>query len=210
MTISCNRSSFTNAIGNISFAKAARAILVSVTLLSLILQAPAEEFSATDENGMKKITVKCSLCAKSKEGHGYIRIPAPDHGQDRGSINPKGHWDARIECPLCGGTGRRTVYRLETPLYEALPPCPACGWSGVVKCRKCTATGLVPCKARDCKEGWVVRKIPTSTGRTNKYYKMSVLPCKTCKGLGRVICPECRGMEGVRCRTCSGMGKKAN
>ena len=161
------------------------------------------------ENGIRKIVVPCSLCAKSTEGRGRLRLRPPDHGQHQGSIHAKDYWDVRLACPLCGGKGRRTVYRLEVPRpLEDIPPCRVCGWSGVERCRRCKATGLQPCTARDCKNGWIVRKNEIGSGKHNRHYKMQVEPCPTCHGVGRVVCPECRGMEGTPCRACSGMGKK--
>ena len=161
------------------------------------------------ENGIRTVVVPCSLCAQSKEGRGRLKLHPPDHGQNKGSINAKDHWDVRLTCPLCGGKGRRNVYRTEMrATLDDVPPCRVCGWTGVERCRKCKATGMVPCTARDCKGGWVVRKNEVGSGRTNRHYRMSVEPCATCQGVGRVVCPDCRGMEGTRCRACSGMGKK--
>ena len=53
------------------------------------------------ENGIRKITVPCSLCAKSPIGRGRLKLHPPDHGQHKGSINAKDHWDVKLTCPLC-------------------------------------------------------------------------------------------------------------
>ena len=160
-------------------------------------------------NGIRKIVVPCSLCAHSPLGKGRLKLHPPDHSQHKGSINAKDYWDVKLTCPLCKGKGLRTVYRLEmAETLDDVPPCRACGWTGVERCRKCKATGLVPCTMRECKNGWIVRKNEVGSGKTNRHYKMSVEPCPTCQGVGRVICPDCRGLEGMPCRACSGMGKK--
>lgn len=180
-----------------------------VCLALVTIAAPNPNAETPPENGIRKVMVPCSLCAKSSVGRGRLKLHPPDHGQHKGSINAKDHWDVHLTCPLCGGKGRRTVYRLEvTHPIEDVPPCRTCGWSGVERCRKCRATGLLNCTARDCKNGWIVRKNEIGSGRSNHHYKMSVEPCPTCHGVGRVVCPECRGLEGAPCRACSGMGKK--
>ena len=188
--------------------KPLNALKVLMALAAFIAVADTEP-PPRQENGIRKITVPCSLCAKSPLGRGRLKLHPPDHGQHKGSINAKDHWDVKLTCPLCNGRGQRTVYRLEmSKTLDDVPPCRTCGWTGVEKCRKCKATGLMPCTARECKNGWIVRKNEIGSGKSNRHYKMSVEPCPTCQGVGRVICPDCRGMEGTPCRACSGMGKK--
>ena len=197
------------AVKGIKGVKAVMAVMAFAVLSAVSAPPPAASAEPAPENGIRKIAVPCSLCAKSSEGRGRLKLHPPDHGQHQGSIHAKDHWDVRLACPLCGGKGRRTVYRLEVPrTLEDVPPCRVCGWSGVERCRKCKATGLQPCTARDCKSGWIVRKNEIGSGKHNRHYKMQVEPCPTCHGVGRVVCPECRGMEGTPCRACSGMGKK--
>ena len=165
--------------------------------------------AAAPANGMRKITVPCSMCARSAEGAGKLKLHPPDHGQHKGSIHSKDFWDIRLACPICGGRGRRTVYRTEIPSpLEDVPPCRTCGWTGVEKCRKCKGTGIVDCRARECKSGWIVRKVEVGSGRSNRHFKMTVEPCPSCQGVGRVVCQDCQGLEGSPCRTCNGMGKK--
>ena len=184
-----------------------RTVAIAMATAALLTAAWA---NAPKENGIRKVAVRCSLCAQSQEGPGKLKLHPPDHGQHKGSIHSKDFWDVRIACPLCGGRGRRIVYRTEMPasVLDDIPPCRACGWTGVEKCRKCKATGMVDCRARECKDGWVVRKTEVGSGKSNRHYRMVVEPCPVCKGVGRVVCPDCRGMEGNPCRTCNGMGKK--
>lgn len=159
-------------------------------------------------NGIRKRIVSCPICASSKEGRGKLRLTPPDHGQHKGSMLAKSYYDVKCICPICKGKARRLTYRFETPTMEDIPPCRTCGWSGVEKCRKCLTSGLVPCNGRECRNGWIVRKNEVGTGKTNRHFKMSVEPCPTCGGLGKIVCPECRGMGGSPCRSCSGLGKK--
>ena len=182
--------------------------LLAAVMLSAMLPADPPLPPHT-ENGIRKIVVPCSLCAKSTEGRGRLKLHPPDHGQHVGSIHSDDHWDVRLACPLCNGRGMRTVYRLEMQkTLEEVPPCPKCGWTGVEKCKKCKATGLIVCKARECKGGWIIRKNEVGSGKRNRHYKMSVEPCPTCHGVGQVTCPHCRGLEGTPCRKCHGLGKK--
>lgn len=155
-------------------------------------------------NGMRIVKVPCATCGKT----GRLQLHPPDHGQHNGSINAKDHWDVKCACPVCGGKSVRSVYRLSTAPIETIPPCRACGWSGVERCRKCQATGLVRCPGRECKDGWIVRRNEVGSGKYNRHFKMTVTPCPECNGLGKIVCPACRGMEGLPCRICGGMGKK--
>jgi DnaJ-class molecular chaperone len=40
------------------------------------------------------------------------------------------------------------------------------------------------------------------------YYKEDTIACPTCKGTGKILCPECRGRAGqvVSCSKCRGEG----
>ena len=158
------------------------------------------------EIGAKTIIVKCGIC----KGSGKLVLSPPDHGQYRGSIEPKSHWDIRLACPICSGRGRIKAYRTSMPpVKDGTPPCTTCGWTGVEKCRKCTGTGVVRCTAPDCKNGWIITKHSTTTSKhaSSAHMKTKVAPCPECKGLGKVSCAECEGLRATVCRKCNGLGK---
>ncbi len=181
-----------------------RASVVFLLCLGLTLAAGFSMAAAPAVHGMRTVTVSCATCNKT----GQLRLRPPDKGQHDGSINAKSHWDVKLACPVCGGKGKRKVYRLKTDPIAEVPACRACGWTGVERCRKCRATGLVKCPGRDCRAGWIIEKQPVGSGRNNRHFKMSVTPCPECGGMGKIVCMECRGMEGTPCRACNGLGKK--
>jgi len=160
----------------------------------------------TAQEGAVQIVAKCNAC----NGDGKLVLTPPDHGQHRGAIEPKSHWDVRIACPACGGKGRLKVYRTSMPpLKDGPPPCTTCGWTGVERCRKCSGSGLVKCTATNCKGGWIVTKQSTTYSKhaSSSYTKTKVSPCTECKGLGKVVCAECEGLRGTMCRKCNGLGR---
>ena len=111
---------------------------VAAALAIAALAAPSAE--ETPDVGAKTIIVKCGIC----RGSGKLVLTPPDHGQYRGAIEPKSHWDIRLACPICGGKGRVKTYRtVMPPVKDGTPPCTTCGWTGVEKCRKCTGTDVL-------------------------------------------------------------------
>ena len=153
-----------------------------------------------------KVRIKCAVCA----GKGSLKIRPPDVGQFTGKINDRSHWDIKLNpCPACGrGHGWRVVWDLTQPEPSTEPPCMSCGWSGLVQCRKCLASGLMKCPRSDCKAGWIITK-SQYVGKRSSYRKPpDVKPCPECKGVGKVVCPECKGLRADLCKRCFGTGRK--
>jgi len=182
-------------------------VLLSIGILGSTNVAPAAEdaFSAP-KNGVQKIIVKCKMC----DGSGKLLCRPPDHGQYKGAIEAKSHWDVRMSCPFCNGRGRLKVYRTSMPpLRDGPPPCTSCGWTGVEKCHMCKGTGAVRCNEQDCRNGWVVSKQSATTSRysSSSRMKVKVTPCAECKGVGKVTCTNCDGLRATVCRKCNGLGQ---
>lgn len=154
--------------------------------------------------GAHAMIVKCAMC----EGKGKLVCRPPDHGQYKGAIEAKSHWDVRMDCPFCGGRGRRRAYRTSMPpVRGGPPPCASCGWTGVEKCRTCVGSGAMRCKAGECRNGWnVTRELGTAV-RHSSSKKVKVAPCRECRGFGKVICPYCDGLGATLCRKCRGTGQ---
>ena len=155
---------------------------------------------------MEKTRIRCSVC----NGKGRLKLRPPEYGQYGGRIESRSHWDITLDpCPICGkGHGWRTAWDLTQPEPRTEPPCTACGWAGIVQCRKCLASGIVKCSNRDCKDGWIVTKAQSSYRRSSSRKPPTVTPCTECKGTGKMICPECKGMRANVCKRCLGTGRK--
>ena len=155
----------------------------------------------------EKVRVKCSVC----KGKGQLTLRPPDYGQYGGRIESRSHWDIKLdECPICGrGHGWRMVWNLTQPEPSAEPPCMTCGWSGLVQCRKCLASGIIKCPRSDCKDGWIVTKSQSTSRRSSSRKPPTVTPCPECKGVGKVICPTCQGLRAGLCKRCFGTGRKS-
>ena len=161
-------------------------------------------------------TEPCPAC----KGARSLSLTPPNLGQHDGEIDVtpgkpfKSHrWDVRhSRCPLCKGTGRHEMWVIKGRPPEARAdkePCTTCWWSGVEPCRKCNHTGYAECtkcktSRAGSKTGWVVKEQPAS-GR-NKRKKITVTPCTTCSGIGKICCPACEGMGGQPCKRCKGAG----
>ena len=151
-----------------------------------------------------KTRVKCSVC----NGRGHLKVSPPDHGQFGGRIEHRSHWDVKLNpCPVCErGRGWRETWDLSQPEPSESTPCTKCGWSGIVHCRKCLASGVADCPRSDCKDGWLVEK--SNKYRRSSQKQVSVKPCPECKGIGKVVCRTCKGMRAELCNRCFGAGKK--
>lgn len=187
-------------------------LTVSVTLVALG-GVPSEPTSsaATAAKEPPKLAatttrVKCSIC----QGKGTLKVRPPDVGQFTGKINDRSHWDVKLDpCPICGrGHGWRKVWDLTKPEPSAEPPCMTCGWSGLVQCRKCLASGIVKCPRSDCKDGWILTKQQSNYKRSSSRKPPDVKQCPECKGVGKIVCPECKGMRADLCKRCFGTGRK--
>lgn len=96
---------------------------------------------------------------------------------------------------------------LETRLrHAAAAPCAACQGLGRSDCRGCGNSGYVPCKAKGCEQGWVVKEDLNALGATSVIKRRE--PCAECAGSGRVACAACQGAGGVACKDCNGSGKR--
>lgn len=174
--------------------------------------APAKENAAGEKPEKPKLAaetvrMKCPVC----RGRGELKVRPPDIGQYGGLITNRSHWDVKLDpCPVCGrGNGSVTVWDLSHPEPSAEPPCTTCGWSGIVQCRKCLASGLTDCRNRNCSDGWVLPDNQRRQRRgTAKVKPSEVRPCADCKGVGKVPCADCRGMRATLCRKCHGVGRK--
>lgn len=161
-----------------------------------------------------RIRMKCQVC----KGRGELKVRPPDVGQYGGLITNRSRWDVKLDpCPVCGkGHGRCTVWDLSYPEPSAEPPCTTCGWSGIVQCRKCLASGVVTCYNRDCQDGWILpkgvkvgRRSSSKVKHSEKIRPSEITPCPQCQGAGRVKCAECQGMRANPCRRCHGTGRKS-
>ena len=159
--------------------------------------------NAPPEIAASKVRVKCTIC----KGRGNLKVSPPDHGQFGGRIEHRSHWDVKLNpCPICErGRGWRMVWDLTQPEPSQSAPCTKCGWSGIIQCRRCLASGIADCPRSDCKDGWLVEK--SNTYRKSSRKTVSVKPCPDCKGLGKVVCRECKGMRADLCNRCFGTGK---
>ena len=155
----------------------------------------------------EKVRVKCTVC----KGKGQLTLRPPDYGQYGGRIESRSHWDIKLDpCPICGrGHGWRTVWDLTQPEPSTEPPCMTCGWSGLVQCRKCLASGIDRCPRPDCKDGWIVTKAQNGSRRSSSRKPPTVTPCPECRGVGKVVCPVCKGLRADLCKRCFGTGRKS-
>ena len=189
-------------------------IVLTVTLLSVVFVGlAADPSSPTPAKEAPKLAatttrMKCAIC----QGKGSLKVSPPDVGQFAGRINDRSYWDVKLDpCPICGrGHGRREVWNLTKPEPSAEPPCMTCGWSGLVQCRKCLASGIVKCPWSGCKDGWILtqQQQQSSCRRRSSRTSLSVKPCPECKGVGKIVCPECNGMRADLCKRCFGTGRK--
>lgn len=168
----------------------------------LMAAASAGSTNAPPALAATKVRVKCTVC----NGRGHLKVRPPDHGQYGGRIERRSHWDIKLDpCPACERRrGWRTAWDLTQPEPTADPPCTKCGWSGIIQCRRCLASGIADCQNRECKEGWIVENPGYRRNRRTR----SVKPCPDCRGVGKVLCPVCRGMRAELCNRCFGTGKK--
>lgn len=190
---------------------AACAVLVAACACAQSKEAAVSDAGADKEQAPRlaavKMRIKCRVC----NGRGELKVRPPDIGQYGGLITNRSHWDVKLDpCPICGkGNGRCTVWDLSYPEPSAEPPCTTCGWSGIVKCRKCLATGTVQCRNRNCDNGWILpREYRNGRRGSAKVTPSDVVPCPQCHGVGKVVCGDCRGMLANLCRKCHGTGRK--
>ena len=153
----------------------------------------------------QKTRIRCAVC----EGRGRLKVRPPDVGQFAGRIESRSHWDVNLDpCPVCGrGHGWRTVWDLTQPEPRAEAPCTKCGWSGLVQCRRCLATGIVSCPHAGCKDGWIIEDQLAGGRRRSSRKVQSAKRCPECKGAGKVICPVCKGLRAELCNRCFGCGR---
>lgn len=92
--------------------------------------------------------------------------------------------------------------------HAAASPCGQCLGLGLEDCRKCGATGYVPCKAKGCQGGWIVEdsvnRLDTKSASLKKRS-----PCPECGGTAKVPCASCQGRGAQTCARCAGSGKRA-
>lgn len=90
--------------------------------------------------------------------------------------------------------------------HAAAAPCPVCQGLGRTDCARCGNTGTMPCTARGCDQGWVVREELNRLDARTEIRRRE--PCAACQGTARVQCPHCQGSGTLTCRSCNGTGKR--
>ena len=195
---------------NMRMKKTCLIFLLMVAGLGAVGEVPARGAAATNvppKLAAEKVRVKCTVC----KGKGQLTLRPPDYGQYGGRIESRSHWDIKLDpCPICGrGHGWRMVWDLAQPEPSTEPPCMTCGWSGLVQCRRCLASGIDRCPRPDCKDGWIVSKVQNTSRRSSSRKPPTVTPCPECKGVGKVVCPVCKGMRADLCKRCFGTGRKS-
>lgn len=90
----------------------------------------------------------------------------------------------------------------------AAAPCPDCQGFGLTDCRKCGATGYIPCKAKGCENGWIVDE-PLNQLDSKSVALKARKPCPMCKGTALVPCPGCSGRGALTCSKCEGTGRRS-
>ena len=176
-------------------------------VFSFVFSAIAVMANTTNEApslAASKTRIKCLVCG----GKGRMKVSPPDLGQFGGRIEHRSHWDVKLnQCPICRqGRGWRVVWDLAQPEPSESAPCLKCGWSGIVQCRRCLASGVADCPRSDCKDGWIIEK--NGSYRRSSRKNVTVRPCPECKGVGKIVCPVCKGMRAELCNRCFGTGKK--
>ena len=196
---------------NMRMKKILLALSLILAVFCVVADVASQAADKTTKNAPPKLAatktrVKCSVC----RGKGTLTLRPPDHGQYGGRIESRSHWDIKLDqCPICGsGHGWRTVWDLTQPEPSPEPPCMTCGWSGLVQCRKCLASGISKCPRSDCQDGWIVTKVQNTSRRSSARKPPTVSPCPECKGVGKVICPVCKGLRADLCKRCFGTGRK--
>ncbi len=91
----------------------------------------------------------------------------------------------------------------------AASPCPVCVGLGLEDCKKCGATGRIPCKAKGCEDGFVVEESLNTLDSKSSAIKTRK-PCPVCQGSGEVACPTCSGRGAVACKKCEGTGERSS
>ena len=92
--------------------------------------------------------------------------------------------------------------------HAAASPCGQCLGIGLEDCRKCGATGYVPCKAKNCKGGWIIEDSVNRLDSKSASIKKRT-PCPECGGTTKVPCATCQGRGAQTCARCAGSGKRA-
>lgn len=178
-----------------------RFFTVGITVFAALAVTAGSSTNEPPELAATKVRVKCVMC----KGRGRLKVSPPDVGQFEGKIEHRSYWDVKIDrCPFCR-RGWRMTWDLAQPEPSADAPCTKCGWSGIIHCRKCLASGIADCPRSDCKEGWIIEK--SGRGYSSRR-KAEVRPCQDCKGIGKIVCPACQGMRATLCNRCFGTGKK--
>lgn len=151
-----------------------------------------------------KTRIKCTVC----RGRGNLKVSPPDLGQYGGRIEHRSHWDVKLNpCPVCTrGRGWREAWDLTQPEPAETVPCTKCGWSGIVHCRRCLASGIEDCPKSECRDGWIIEK--SNSYRRSSRKPPSVKACPECRGVGKVLCRSCKGMRAELCNRCYGTGTK--
>ena len=118
--------------------------------------------------------------------------------------------------------------RKELKLFEDVfgKPCKKCNWTGIEECKKCRGSGFLPCRNKDCEDGWVTKKEVERIRNYKSHNKgwsafnsqrnhntetrehITVSRCPDCGGGKFILCNECGGLGARTCSKCSGLGFK--
>jgi hypothetical protein len=179
-------------------------LLIGIVSLACVVAIADDATNKPPSMAASKTRVKCTIC----NGRGHLKVSPPDVGQFQGRIEHRSHWDVKLNpCPVCyRGRGWREAWDLTQPEPTEAAPCTKCGWSGIIQCRRCLASGLADCSNSNCKDGWIIDK--ASSYKRSARKPESVRPCPECKGVGKILCKVCKGMRAAICNRCYGAGAK--
>ncbi len=101
--------------------------------------------------------------------------------------------------------------RQRVVLKRALPPvCSHCMGLGRIDCSTCKGDGVVECRAKDCRNGYVesesdVNRLGGSSFRSERAGVRA--KCAECGGSGVISCKKCSGVGSFLCKYCNGSGR---
>lgn len=128
--------------------------------------------------------VKCISC----KGHGVLNLKEEDFGQLKGRI--RSAKKIKCKCPVCNGSGRRTIYLDQDELKVAIARDYAKYREGH-SLRGEVASGAYFFPKESTADKKTMRKITDQTGKVcSKCDWSGIETCKKCKGAGLLKCPN--------------------
>lgn len=102
---------------------------------------------------------------------------------------------------------------LATLKHFTADPCQQCAGFGKTDCESCENSGISPCTAKDCVNGFIRPPNAVQTNRKEKRLEATKLsnptPCPDCTGTGLVKCQDCGGTASINCMSCNGSGERS-